>query len=1024
LLGLDHLEATASHPFELAPREEMNTICRLAIAATLLLCAGLASAQTDKLHANARVGDLTTLRDLLAGGADVNAADADLRTALHWAVLQGQTDAATQLLAAGADVNAVDRIGRTALHYAAQGNHTALLAELLARGAQVKVGDALGDTPLHSAARFARPEAIAMLLGAGADANAQNADGQTPLHVLGAAARPDVAEIEELLPELAQELIHAGATPDLADGQGRVAWPHTNVGQTRQPSGYPTYASIATQLQTYATQYPTICQRFDLGTSSTSDHIYGLKITSNVSVEADKPEFHWIANIHGDEVTGVIMCMNMINYLLTNYPSDSRVANLVNNVEIWIIPSMNPYGYANNTRGNASGTDMNRNFPEGSGASPDPNTTTGRAPEVATIMNWVWAHSPTLGVNYHGGELVVNYPYDNDGLGSTYSPTPDEAEFYWLSEQYASHNPPMWASTDFTHGITNGAAWYSIDGGLQDWAYRYQGVYHITMEISVVKSPAYSLMAQFWTENRESMLAYMEGCLTGARGIVTDAATGAPLRATVTVVGRTSKIYTDPDVGDYHRILRPGTYQLKFDATGYSSLTLPVTVTSGNATRLDVAMGGPPALQSPNGGETLTAGTPATISWTGAPTLAYQVQYSSNYGTTGPTSDGFEGGALGSAYTVGGNAPWYVTTGTPHAGTYSARAGAIGHSQTSYMTRTAQGGVVGFYYKVYSESGADFFRFYVDGVEKLKKSGNVAWAYYTTALATGTHTLKWEYTKDASVSGGSDTVWIDDLSLTGDATSWSDVIALTPVGATSTTWTPATPATTYKVRARAAFGGGNYSTWDESNSVFTVIAPPTGACCQGDGTCAVLSATACSAAGGTYQGDSTVCSPNPCPQPTGACCQADGSCTVGTAAECSAAGGTYQGNDTTCSPNPCPQPTGACCQVDGSCTVGTAAECSAASGTYQGGGTTCTPNPCAPPVCPGDGNCDGTINWRDIDYLIAGQNDNESAWQALFTTTPSCAFVNLDASSDGHVNWRDIDPFIALMNTTCATGRK
>jgi hypothetical protein len=72
------------------------------------------------------------------------------------------------------------------------------------------------------------------------------------------------------------------------------------------------------------------------------------------------------------------------------------------------------------------------------------------------------------------------------------------------------------------------------------------------------------------------------------------------------------------------------------------------------------------------------------------------------------------------------------------------------------------------------------------------------------------------------------------------------------------------------------------------------------------------------------------------------------------------------------------------------------------------------------PYCRGDMNCDGVINWRDIDYLIAAQNDNLSAWMALFPPPgPQCAMLAGDTSLDGHVNWRDIDPFIALMNTTC-----
>jgi Tol biopolymer transport system component len=73
----------------------------------------------------------------------------------------------------------------------------------------------------------------------------------------------------------------------------------------------------------------------------------------------------------------------------------------------------------------------------------------------------------------------------------------------------------------------------------------------------------------------------------------------------------------------------------------------------------------------------------------------------------------------------------------------------------------------------------------------------------------------------------------------------------------------------------------------------------------------------------------------------------------------------------------------------------------------------------APVVCAGDANCDNAVNWRDIDYFIAGMNDNMSAWAALFPSGPSCAFANLDSSGDGIVNWRDIDPLIAKMNTTC-----
>jgi len=74
----------------------------------------------------------------------------------------------------------------------------------------------------------------------------------------------------------------------------------------------------------------------------------------------------------------------------------------------------------------------------------------------------------------------------------------------------------------------------------------------------------------------------------------------------------------------------------------------------------------------------------------------------------------------------------------------------------------------------------------------------------------------------------------------------------------------------------------------------------------------------------------------------------------------------------------------------------------------------------APSVCLGDGNCDGVVNWRDIDFLVAAQNDNVSAWIARFGASgPACTMQNLDTNCDGYVNWRDIAPFIALMNSVC-----
>ncbi|MCK4341957.1 MAG: hypothetical protein KAY37_09570 [Phycisphaerae bacterium] len=94
-------------------------------------------------------------------------------------------------------------------------------------------------------------------------------------------------------------------------------------------------------------------------------------------------------------------------------------------------------------------------------------------------------------------------------------------------------------------------------------------------------------------------------------------------------------------------------------------------------------------------------------------------------------------------------------------------------------------------------------------------------------------------------------------------------------------------------------------------------------------------------------------------------------------------------------------------------------ECDIADGTSCDFDTNGIPDECELEACLGDSNCDSEINWRDIDYFVAAQNDNIPAWEALFGGTPTCPFANNDVNGDCTVNWRDIDPFVAVMNTTC-----
>ena len=221
------------------------------------------------------------------------------------------------------------------------------------------------------------------------------------------------------------------------------------------------------------------------------------------------------------------------------------------------------------------------------------NTTVGRQMEVADIMNWNFAHQPVFSANFHCGTLVANYPWDGcfDPQASA-AYTNNQDVVFAASTTYAATNLPMYNnnSPPFVHGVVNGVDWYQITGGLQDWSYNWMGDMDITMEISNVNWPSYTQLPTFWNDNRQSMLNYMQYARRGIRGLVRNANTQAPLLAQVKVPNRPDfTTYTDPMVGDYHRVLMPGTYNLDITSAGYWPAHLSnVVVTNGDATRQDV----------------------------------------------------------------------------------------------------------------------------------------------------------------------------------------------------------------------------------------------------------------------------------------------------------------------------------------------------------------------------------------------------------------------------------------------------
>ena len=154
--------------------------------------------------------------------------------------------------------------------------------------------------------------------------------------------------------------------------------------------------------------------------------------------------------------------------------------------------------------------------------------------------------------------------------------------------------------------------------------------------------------------------------------------------------------------------------------------------------------------------------------------LPYAVYYQnyvlddSYYLPIGNSMEGFESGDF-SAFDWHSTSPiyaWEVTSNNAYEGHYCARSSAIqdGESTSLFIdVEVAQESTVSFHYKVSSEGNYDKLHFYIDNTEKSNWSGEVSWNQASYTLAIGRHTLKWEYTKDSSVSSGSDCAWIDNV---------------------------------------------------------------------------------------------------------------------------------------------------------------------------------------------------------------------------------------------------------------------
>jgi len=143
----------------------------------------------------AKNSDRDGLRALLQKGANVNAADADGTTALHWASYRDDVETAALLIRAGAKVNAANDLGVTPLWTASQNGSEVMVRRLLEAGANPNAALLPGETPVMVAARSGYAAVVEQLIAKGANVNARGARKQTALMWAVAQKHPDVVKL-------------------------------------------------------------------------------------------------------------------------------------------------------------------------------------------------------------------------------------------------------------------------------------------------------------------------------------------------------------------------------------------------------------------------------------------------------------------------------------------------------------------------------------------------------------------------------------------------------------------------------------------------------------------------------------------------------------------------------------------------------------------------------------------------------------------------------------------------------------
>nr|XP_042702280.1 probable carboxypeptidase X1 [Chrysemys picta bellii] len=312
-----------------------------------------------------------------------------------------------------------------------------------------------------------------------------------------------------------------------ADPNNIYSWENEPVVTDKLDFRHHNYKEMRKLMKEVNEECPNITRVYSIGKSYLGLKMYVMEISDNPGQhELGEPEFRYVAGMHGNEVLGRELLLNLMQYLCGEYTrGNPRVVRLVSETRIHLLPSMNPDGY---------------------------ETAYKLGSELAGWAVGRWT--------YEGIDLNHNFADLNTALW-------DAEDNELVPHKFPNHYLPIPEYYTFANATV------APETRMNDFSYLHTNCFEVTVELSCDKFPHESELPREWENNKESLLVFMEQVRRGIKGVVRDKDTEQGIAdAIIAVDGINHDVRTAFD-GDYWRLLNPGEYEVTAAAEGYHPVT-------------------------------------------------------------------------------------------------------------------------------------------------------------------------------------------------------------------------------------------------------------------------------------------------------------------------------------------------------------------------------------------------------------------------------------------------------------------